>query len=151
MILDTLTNRGRYERLSAGIERALSYLADTDFAALENGKIAIDADKIYAMLMTYDTEPESIRSFEVHRKYLDVQYILSGREIIYWAPLEELSPKGEYSDEKDILFLSGEARARLQLTAGSFAVFYPEDGHKPNCAWDAPQRVRKAVVKVRIG
>jgi YhcH/YjgK/YiaL family protein len=39
----------------------------------------------------------------------------------------------------------------LQLTPGSFALFYPEDAHKPNCAWDAPERVRKVVVKVRLG
>ena len=74
-----------------------------------------------------------------------------GREIIRWAPLEALNPAGEYSDEKDILFLSGVARARLKMIPGSFALFYPEDAHKPNCTWDEPQRVRKVVVKVRIG
>jgi biofilm protein TabA len=151
MILDILSHRGRYRGISSGIERALDYLAVTDFSALEDGKHAIEDDEIYAILMTYDSEPERARSFEAHRKYLDVQYILSGREIIYWAPMEELSPKGEYSEEKDVVFLSGDARTRLQLTSGSFAVFYPEDAHKPNCAWDDPQRVRKAVVKVRIG
>jgi biofilm protein TabA len=151
MILDILSHRGRYRGIGSGIERALDYLAKTDFAALEDGKHPIETDEIYALVMSYDTEPESARSFEAHRRYLDVQCILSGREFIYWAPMEELTPKGEYSDEKDIVFLSGEARARLQLTPGSFAVFYPEDAHKPNCAWDGPQTMRKVVVKVRIG
>lgn len=151
MIFDRIANHTRYKGLGSKIEKALEYLTDTDFAALEDGKHPIEGDTIYAMLMSYDTEPESVRSFEAHRKYIDVQCILSGREIIYWAPLEELSPKGEYSDEKDIVFLSGDARARLQLTPGSFAVFYPEDAHKPNCAWDGSERVRKVVVKVRIG
>ena len=151
MILDILTNRQRYGGMHPGIGRALDYLANTDFTVLEDGRQEIDGDEIYALLMTYSSEPESARSFEAHRKYIDVQFILAGRETIYWVPTEELAATGEYSDEKDIVFLSGEARAALQLTPGSFALFYPEDAHKPNCAWDTPERVRKVVVKVRLG
>jgi biofilm protein TabA len=151
MILDMLTSRGRYGGMIPGFERALEYLSNTDFTVLVDGKYTIDGDRIYALVMTYSTEPERERSFEAHRKYLDVQCILQGWEIIYWAPTEELSPMGEYSEEKDIVFLSGETRARLQLTSGSFAVFYPEDAHKPNCDWNGPQQNRKAVIKVRIG
>lgn len=151
MILDKLTSSGKYGGIIPGFEEALEYLSNTDFTVLEDGKHSIDGDRIYALVMTYSTEPERERSFEAHRKYLDVQCILQGREIIYWAPTDELSPMGEYSGEKDIVFLSGDTRARLRLTSGSFAVFYPEDAHKPNCAWNDPQQVRKAVVKVRIG
>jgi len=149
VIFDRIANHTRYKGLGSGIERALEYLTNTDFAALEDGKYRIEGDEIYAMLLSYHTEPESVRSFEAHRKYIDVQCILSGREIIYWAPIEELTPAGEYSQEKDIVFLSGETRARLQLTPGSFALFYQEDAHKPECTWDAPEHVRKVVVKVR--
>ena len=151
MILDVLNNRGRYGGMHPGIGRALEYLGKTDFTALENGRYPIDGDEVYALVFSYDTEAEKKRRFEAHRSYIDVQCILSGREIIYWAPTEELSPLDDYSAEKDIVFLAGEARARLQLTEGSFGVFYPEDAHKPNCAWDEPQRARKVVVKVRVG
>jgi YhcH/YjgK/YiaL family protein len=151
MITDVIANHTRYRGIGTGIERALDYLGTTDFATVEDGKHKIDGDEIYALIMSYKTEPESARSFEAHRKYLDVQYLLAGREVIYWAPIEELTPAGEYSQGKDIVFLSGEPRARLQLTPGSFALFYPEDAHKPNCAWEAPQQVRKVVLKVRVG
>jgi len=151
LIFDTLTNRGRYGRISPGIDRALEYLSSTDFTSLEDGRQSIDGEGIYALIMTYSTEPEGERSFEAHRRYLDVQFILQGRETIFWAPTDELSPMGDYSKEKDIAFFSGDARARLQLTSGSFAVFHPEEAHKPNCACNGPQRVRKVVVKVRIG
>jgi YhcH/YjgK/YiaL family protein len=151
MILDLIGNRERYSGLGASIERALEYLADTDFTTLEDGKHPIDGEAIFALVSTYETEPESTRSFEAHRRYIDVQYLLSGREIIHWAALQELTPAGEYSDEKDIVFLSGDSRARLQLTPGTFALFYPQDAHKPNCAWDGPRQVRKVVVKVRAG
>jgi biofilm protein TabA len=150
MILDLVGHRERYGGLGFELDRALDYLADTDFAALEDGRHPIDGDVNFSLVSTYETEPESARSFEAHRRYIDVQYLLSGREIIHWAPLQELTPAGDYSVEKDIVFLAGDPRARLQLTPGSFAVFYPEDGHKPNCAWDGPRQVRKVVVKVRI-
>ena len=151
MIIGEIANHKRYRNLGKKIEKALEYLATTDFSVLEDGRHEIEGDEIYALLLSYDTEPESARSFEAHRKYIDVQYILSGREIIHWAPLEELEPAGDYSEEKDIVFLSGDARARLQLTPGAFALFYPEDAHKPNCAWDDPQPARKVVVKVGTG
>jgi biofilm protein TabA len=151
MILDVLANRERYGRMHPRIGRALEYLGKTDFSAMADGRHPIDGDDLYALVLSYETEAEQERRFEAHRNYLDIQCILSGREIIYWAPTEELSALDDYSEEKDIVFLSGEARARLRLTAGSFAVFYPEDAHKPNCAWDEPQRARKVVVKVRVG
>jgi biofilm protein TabA len=150
MIIDRIADHEGYGGLGSGIKRALEYLADTDFTALEDGKHAIEGNAIYALLLSYDTEPESARSFEAHRKYIDVQYLLSGREIIHWAPLDELTAKGEYSDEKDIVFLSGDSRAQLHLVPGTFALFLPEDAHKPNCAWDGPGPARKVVVKVRI-
>ena len=151
MVVDILTNRGRYKGLGSGIERALEYLSNTDFTTLEDGKHEIQGNEIYAVIATYDTEPESARKFEAHRKYLDVQYLLAGREIICWAPLEGLSFSGEYSEEKDIVFLSGDPRARLRMSPGSFALFFPQDAHKPNCAWNDPQAVRKVVVKIRVG
>jgi YhcH/YjgK/YiaL family protein len=149
MILDKIGNRSRYRSLGSGIERALDYLAETDFSALQDGVQQSDVEEIVAIIATYDTEPESARRFEAHRRCIDVQYILAGREIIYWSPTAELTPECDYSDEKDVVFLSGDVRARLQLTPGSFVLFYPEDAHKPNCAWNDPARVRKVVVKVR--
>ena len=80
MILDLIGNRERYSGLGASIERALEYLADTDFTALEDGRHPIDGEAIFALVSSYDTEPESARSFEAHRKYIDVQYLLTGRE-----------------------------------------------------------------------
>ena len=151
MILDLVAHRRRYRGLGSELNRAFDYLADTDFSALEDGRHPIDGEAIFALVSTYETEPENVRSFEAHRKYIDVQYLLSGREIICWAALQELTPAGEYSAEKDIVFLSGDSRARLQLTPGTFALFYPEDAHKPNCAWGSPQQVRKVVVKIRVG
>jgi YhcH/YjgK/YiaL family protein len=151
MIFDTLDNRKRYERLGFRIERGLAFLAATDWNAIEDGRHAVEGDEIFVLIMSYETEPEEKRSFEAHRKYIDIQYLVSGRELICWAPLEELEPAGEYSVEKDIVFLSGAQRARLLLKPGTFALFFPQDAHRPNCAWNKPERTRKAVVKVRIG
>ena len=55
---------------------------------MEDGRHPIDGEAIFALVSTYETEPEGARSFEAHRKYIDVQYLLSGREIIHWAGRE---------------------------------------------------------------
>jgi biofilm protein TabA len=38
----------------------------------------------------------------------------------------------------------------VQMRAGQFALLFPQDGHAPSCAWDAPAEVLKVVVKVMV-
>jgi len=38
----------------------------------------------------------------------------------------------------------------LDLSAGYFAIFYPEDAHMPGLAVEGPESVKKVVVKVRV-
>ena len=66
MIIDVIANHKGYRGLGSTVERALKYLADTDFTALEDGKHGIEGDEIFALLLSYETEPESARNFEAH-------------------------------------------------------------------------------------
>jgi YhcH/YjgK/YiaL family protein len=94
----------------------------------------------------------SAPKFECHRKYIDVQYIVSGEETIGWAPIELMSVTEAYDLEKDICFgiVPAGKWTPVFLEAGQLAVLYPEDGHAPRLAAGASSPVMKIVVKVAV-
>ncbi|EMY8413179.1 YhcH/YjgK/YiaL family protein, partial [Escherichia coli] len=63
-------------RLPAAIEKALDFLRATDFNALEPGVVEIDGKNIYAQIIDLTTRPE------VHRRYIDIQFLAWGEEKI---------------------------------------------------------------------
>jgi biofilm protein TabA len=90
--------------------------------------------------------------FEHHRRYIDIQFIVAGEEVIGWAPADRMQVTEAYDPEKDIAFgtvPAGEATP-VRLAAGELAVLYPEDGHAPRLAAGRPSPVFKIVVKVAV-
>jgi biofilm protein TabA len=150
MVADTLDNGAAYRDLGGGLRKAIEYARSHDLRALPDGKHEIEGAKLFVLIQSYTTRPEAEARLETHRKYLDLQLVLEGREIIYWAPAGELEPDGGYSDERDVAFYKGGVPGALALQAGAFAVFYPQDAHKPCCQWNGPGKVRKAVFKIQV-
>lgn len=151
MILDTLAQWRTYHAISPRFERAFAFLHQiTDQAAV--GRHEIDGEDIFAFVQKHPTKPMSERVYESHRKYIDIQYVQRGREIMYWAPLPWLTNVTMPFDvEKDAaLYGLIPQGVPVPVTAGQFAIFLPEDGHIPSCAWGDPAEVLKVVVKVRV-
>jgi YhcH/YjgK/YiaL family protein len=151
MILDTLQQWHHYRWLGDRFERAFEYLAHFD-PATPDGRHEIDGSDVYASVMRYTTRLVDQFKFEAHREYADVQFIVSGRERILWAPLASLVQVTEpYDAAKDLIFFAPPAVwTPLQLGAGQFAVFLPEDGHAPSTEWGGVCDVLKVVMKVRV-
>ena len=149
MILDTLDYAHRYEALQPGFDAAFAFLRRPDLAALADGRVAIDGDRVYAMLQTYDTKPWAGGLLEAHHRYIDIQCLLAGEEWIGYAPLAGQTVREAYREDKDIAFLDG-ASEPLRLRPGLFAVFFPHDAHMPGRTSGAPARVRKVVGKVAV-
>jgi biofilm protein TabA len=150
MICDTLANAGRYAGLADGFGRALRWLATLD-GSRPDGRCEIEGEALYATIMSYETKVTAVPTHEAHRRYADVQFVLSGKERMLFTPPERLGPGGGYQPEKDFeLFDAPVAPAALVVEAGEFVIFFPGEGHKPGVAIDEPRAVRKVVVKVRL-
>lgn len=158
MIVDTLRNAKNTRGLREGIDKALAFLGQAAIAKLAPGRHDIDGDRVYALVQDYTPFDPAGRQFESHRRYIDVQYVHSGREIVYWAPTSRLK-NAPYSDQNDAILyddpLSAATATAVGLEAGSFGIFFPEDAHMPCCRWagaqPANEPVRKVVVKVLVG
>ena len=86
---------------------------------------------------------------EAHREYLDIQYIVKGKEVVGWAALESSQLEGEFSEEKDIGRYSGHFEY-LTINEGICYVAFPEDVHMPSRHLDVPNEFTKIVVKLRV-
>ena len=138
---------------SAAMNRALSYLRETDFSKLADGRYEIDGDRIYATVSHYRTKPEKECRPESHRRYVDVQFVAEGQEFIGWCAftpaLKEATP---YDEKKDIIFYEKlEPESYFVLSEGCFAILLPKDIHRPCVAIDdEPSTVLKVVVKIAV-
>src|SRR4051812_12502498 len=90
MILDTLQQWPQYASISPRFAKAFEFLRQVRDDIVP-GRHEIAGDEVYASVQKHFTKPLSERQFEAHRKYIDVQYIHRGRELIYWAPLPLLT------------------------------------------------------------
>ena len=139
--------------VNASLQKALHYLATTDFSTLPNGNYEIEGKDIYAGVNTYMTEPKADRKPEKHRTYTDVQFMGRGKETIWYSSVADQDVMNEnYLDERDVCFYAGAPEDNcVNLEEGDFAVFFPWEIHRPNCTYTAgtPEEVQKIVVKVK--
>lgn len=151
MVLDTLANAARYESLNSRFAKAFAWLRTVD-GTQELGRHDLDGDHCFALVQTYESKPVEKAKFEAHRKYIDIQFIQSGRETILWAPLDTMKEETmAYSEEKDAaLWKLTVDTTPLHVSAGHFAILWPQDAHAPCIEWEKPEQVFKVVVKVAV-
>lgn len=148
MIYDTLEHLSRYQGIHPGVMKGLAFLAETDFSATQETRFELDGDKLFAFLQSYETRPVNDTP-EAHRKYIDIQYLIEGEELVGVAPLEEMTDEVEARPENDIWFYHGPTTP-LPIGNRRFLVLFPEDAHAPCIAAGAPAAVKKCVVKVLV-
>lgn len=151
MILDTARNAHLYRTISAAFETAFDWLqheAIDDLVAPQ--VVAIDDERVFAQIQAYDSLDPSEQRFESHRRYADIQYVQRGHETILWTPIDTLAVTEPYDPETDNMFYGDAPATELRLSPGYFAVFFPEDGHKPRCMWGEREPIGKIVMKVRV-
>jgi biofilm protein TabA len=147
MILDAIVNAAGYSALHPLFVEGFRFITGPGQAA-PAGRYEL-AGGAYALVQEYDTKPAEGALFEAHRRFIDIQYVASGAEVIYYANLGRLKA-GDYLPEKDYVGLEGSGSA-LRLSAGEFAIFYPQDAHLPSrVTTEGPKPVRKVVVKIPV-
>lgn len=148
MILGQAAYKARYEGLHPWFKEAFDFIERCKYTSLEPGEYAIAARDIYALVQRYDTLSEEEAGWEGHRKYIDIQYVLSGEEAQCYAPISQVEEGATYCEESDLLHCKVKNYTKLLLSQDQFAIYYPEDLHKPKCAVNRSCRVNKIVVKV---
>jgi len=148
MIFDKIENANRYFPLHPAFEAAFNFLTRQDIAELPAEKFEVDGQNVYVMITNKPGKEFGAAKLESHSDYIDIQFLIAGAEKIGWKAYSECTKtEKSYDSEKDIEYFSDSPQTYFSLTPGSFAVFFPEDGHAPMIGEGL---VHKAVVKVKI-
>lgn len=152
MIFAKLKNPSTYKPLIGHPvwEQALGFLLELNEKS-PLGITELRGDKLFVNVHTYPTKTDEDCRFEGHRNMIDLQYIIQGGELIDWHLKEDLLTDGPYDVEKDFQFYKCPAKlsgTRISLKEGHFAIFFPEDGHRPQINDGQNDSVLKAVVKI---
>jgi YhcH/YjgK/YiaL family protein len=132
-------------------DKAFNFLKNNDLSELELKRYDIDDNNLYAPVSEYLTKNEEDARYEAHQKYIDIQYVVSGKELIGVAPLSHKKDVLEpYDALKDIEFLTVTNGENRLATPDRFFLFFPEDAHRPGLKDGENSSVRKIVVKVKI-
>lgn len=148
MIYDLISNWRKYnwptERFNLGFYHLERLAANTP-----EGRTEIDGDNLFYMVQYYETKPREELKYEAHRNYADIQILLEGEESILWAPQKELTVVKPYEPDAELYALD-KGPADIVLKPGRFCVLFPQDAHAPCAVHGEKQKVRKAVVKIKL-
>lgn len=148
MITDKIENIKNYKEIPNQVSDFLKSLTSNS----DTGHYEID-ESSYANIDEYETKPVSNCKFEAHKKYIDIQMLLSGTEELDFIHTENLKIDEEYDCSRDVMFFKNPSIKpdSLILNPFKFAMIYPHEAHRPQMnAFDKPQKVKKIVVKILI-
>ncbi len=106
---------------------------------------------VFALEQAYVSKPAAQGRWEAHERFIDVQVIVTGRELMGVVDVAQLAVAEDFRPQRDLVFFAPfEGGSVLKTGAGDVAVFFPVDGHMPSLADGEPAKVFKTVVKVPV-
>ena len=148
MILDRIEQADLYVSVNPHLAKAFAFLRQEGLDKLPDGRHDIDGDNVYAIIIRGTGQTRSKAKLEMHRKYIDLQYVVSGGDDMGWKTYKLCkNSAGDYNPETDAELFSDTPSVWLTLVPGDFAVFFPEDAHAPGAG---QREFHKVVVKVAV-
>lgn len=148
VIMDRLENAETYFEMNPLFEKAFAFLGRSDIGELPAGRHEIDGDRLFCIISQGPGKSRAEAKLEAHRRYIDIHFIIDGVDEMGWKPTAACTIQDvSYSVKDDIEFFKDEPRTWIQVPAGSFAIFFPEDGHAPMIS---DRDIHKVVLKVAM-
>lgn len=150
MIYDSINNIDFYSNNHKNLNKAIAFLKRDDLSTLNPGKHTIFGEQVFALVLEYDTHPLFEDKWEAHRKYYDLQFMLSGTEKIALSDIKDMKVTQSYNSVDDYELFSGTGDL-LTLKQNDFILLKPHEVHQPGIILkDKPEPIRKIVVKALI-
>lgn len=149
MIFGNINNLEEFPFLEEQVKECFEYAKEHNLASFEKGSHEIDGERLFVNIVEYTTTAAKERFWEAHRKYLDVHVMLHGTEQIDLNFIQNMDVK-EFVEKDDFLPMDGEKNSSVVLRDGDFLICYPSDGHCTAVAVEEPEKIKKAIFKVRI-
>lgn len=146
--IDKATFARQYQLHKDYWDKAFLFLKNSDLQTMAPGRYAIDSLNVYAMITENPTKDMDSAKWESHRNYINIHQVISGEEKIGVAPVANLAVTMPYDAAKDLINYTGDGKFYM-ATPGTFFLFFPQDGHKPNITTGGNKADKKVVIKIR--
>ena len=130
-------------------DKAFAFLRDHNLDSLPKGKYVIDGDNVTASVTEDPSKDFDKTNWESHRKFIDVQCIISGEEKMGVWPVAGATVTKEYDEKRDAANYTATGKFYV-AGPGEFFIFFPADAHRPNITPGGNKVVKKIVIKVRV-
>lgn len=147
--IDKVQFAKQYHLNQANWDKAFAYLKNTDLQKLPNGRYTIDGNNVYAIVTEAPTKDYDKTAFESHRKYIDLQYVISGEENMAKTPIASVTISKPWDERSDLANYTGDGKI-YTVPAGTFNLFFPSDAHRPNITPGGNKVVKKIVIKINV-
>lgn len=139
----------QYQLNQAYWDEAFTFLSTHNLDSLPKGKYPIDGDNVTASVTEDPSKDFEKTNWESHRKFIDIQCIISGEEKMGVYPVAEAQVTKEYDEKKDVANYTAPGKFYVGRP-GTFFIFFPSDAHRPNITPGGNKLVKKIVIKVRM-
>ncbi|MDY5774753.1 MAG: YhcH/YjgK/YiaL family protein [Lachnospiraceae bacterium] len=149
MIFGNIHNLKEVPFLEEKVKECFEYAKSHNLVSYEEGSHEIDGERLFVNIVEYTTTKPEERFWEAHKNYLDVHVMLQGTEQIDLNFIQNMDVK-EFVEKDDFLPMDGDKNSSVILRDGDFLICYPSDGHRTAVAVQEPEKIKKAIFKVRI-
>lgn len=127
-------------------DAAFRFLRTHGLDTLSPGKYPIIGDAVFASVTEAPThKPEEVK-WESHSDYIDLQYIITGKESIGIADTSKAKIIKPYTPD----VINYEAEGTYYTAGpGEFFLFFPNNAHRPTITVPGYERDKKIVIKIR--
>ncbi len=113
-------------------------------------KLVLD-ENCFVLFQSYITKDKVDCFYESHKKYIDIQYIFDGEEIMEVENVNNLEISKEYDENLDYAkYFQTNNASSLLIRKCELAIFYPNDAHMPCIKVNKNEKVIKAVFKIAV-
>lgn len=149
MIIDNIKNAKKYYNLSPLIKKAFEYLEKNNLKNINCGKYEIEGDDIFMNIQEYQTKQIQDTKAEAHKKYIDIQFMITGSETMGYANIDNNLGLISQDEDNDVYFYKSDLQFTT-LSENDFVIFMPQDIHMPCLdVNNEKQKVKKVIVKIK--
>lgn len=128
-------------------DAAFTFLKDQNLDEILPGKYPILGDEVFANVTEAPSKSKEEVKWESHKNYIDLQYIIKGKEMIGVADTSKATITKPYT--VDVINYDAEGTYYI-AEPGKFFLFFPNNAHRPLIKVDGYDVVKKIVIKIQI-
>jgi biofilm protein TabA len=130
-------------------DKAFQFLKSNDLTKL-TGRHDVDGTNVYVIVADYNSKDKSGTRYESHDKYVDIQYVAVGEELMGKTTLDKAKVSVPYNAANDITYFDFDGGDYIKATPGNFFIFFPGEVHRPSVKIDESVPIKRIVVKILV-